>query len=125
MRKFTKRLASVYIASPSCGRERWAPTASNAAVDSSSFAPHWSLNVEQRSSSPATAAVVFFAMYFATVVWPTSMPSLRSSPWMRGPPCRIDGSVARIRGLSCPHPSGAPLVHLVPTVPPVRALRPR
>src|SRR4029077_6457479 len=25
-------------------------------------------------------------MYFATVVWPTSMPSLRSSPWMRGAP---------------------------------------
>jgi hypothetical protein len=23
------------------------------------------------------------AMYLATVVWPTSMPSLRSSPWMR------------------------------------------
>jgi hypothetical protein len=25
-------------------------------------------------------------MYFATVVCPTSMPSLRSSPWMRGAP---------------------------------------
>src|SRR3954447_22322750 len=30
------------------------------------------------------------AMYLATEVWPTSMPSLRSSPWMRGaPPERI------------------------------------
>src|SRR6266567_931001 len=26
------------------------------------------------------------AMYFATVVWPTSIPSLRSSPWIRGAP---------------------------------------
>src|SRR3954453_10875133 len=26
------------------------------------------------------------AMYLATEVWPTSMPSLRSSPWMRGAP---------------------------------------
>src|SRR6266404_6830832 len=26
------------------------------------------------------------AMYFATLVWPTSMPSLSSSPWMRGAP---------------------------------------
>src|SRR3954464_6198389 len=25
-------------------------------------------------------------MYLATEVWPTSMPSLRSSPWMRGAP---------------------------------------
>ena len=25
-----------------------------------------------------------FAMYFATVVCPTSMPSLSSSPWIRG-----------------------------------------
>ena len=25
-------------------------------------------------------------MYFATLVWPTSMPSLSSSPWMRGAP---------------------------------------
>src|SRR3954454_16137605 len=28
------------------------------------------------------------AMYLATEVWPTSMPSLRSSPWMRGAPQR-------------------------------------
>jgi hypothetical protein len=27
-----------------------------------------------------------FAMYFATVVCPTSMPSLSSSPWTRGAP---------------------------------------
>ena len=26
------------------------------------------------------------AMYFATLVWPASMPSLSSSPWMRGAP---------------------------------------
>src|SRR4051794_5064516 len=28
------------------------------------------------------------AMYLATEVWPTSMPSLSSSPWMRGAPQR-------------------------------------
>src|SRR3954453_16272283 len=28
-------------------------------------------------------------MYFATEVWPTSMPSLSSSPWMRGAPERV------------------------------------
>ena len=28
------------------------------------------------------------AMYLATEVWPISMPSLRSSPWIRGAPQR-------------------------------------
>src|SRR3954452_2278006 len=37
------------------------------------------------------------AMYLATEVWTTSMPSLRSSPWMRGaPPERIGKLIARI-----------------------------
>jgi hypothetical protein len=42
-------------------------------------------------------------MYFATVAWLTSMPSLRSSPWMRGAPhsglalfiCRIRSRTSR------------------------------
>jgi hypothetical protein len=29
---------------------------------------------------------LLFTMYFATVVCPTSMPSLSSSPWIRGAP---------------------------------------
>ena len=41
---------------------------------------------EERSSSPGTALAFRRAMYFATLVWPTSMPSLSSSPWMRGAP---------------------------------------
>src|SRR5438552_2064100 len=28
-------------------------------------------------------------MYFATVVWPTSMPSLSNSPWILGAPKRV------------------------------------
>ena len=39
------------------------------------------------------------AMYLATEVWPTSMPSLRSSPWMRGAPQR--GFARLISRISC------------------------
>src|SRR6478672_10183960 len=39
------------------------------------------------------------AMYLATQVWPTSMPSLRSSPWMRGAPQR--GFAMLISRISC------------------------
>src|SRR3954447_9851047 len=39
------------------------------------------------------------AMYVATEVWPTSMPSLRSSPWMRGAPQR--GFARVISRISC------------------------
>ena len=38
-------------------------------------------------------------MYFATEVWPTSIPSLRSSPWMRGAPQK--GFAKRISRISC------------------------
>jgi|ERR1700693_3345710 hypothetical protein len=37
-------------------------------------------------------------MYFATVAWLTSMPSLRSSPWIRGAPqSRLALRIRRIR----------------------------
>src|SRR6476646_3671020 len=39
------------------------------------------------------------AMYLATEVWPTSMPRLRSSPWMRGAPQR--GFARLISRISC------------------------
>jgi len=39
------------------------------------------------------------AMYLETEVWPTSMPSLRSSPWMRGAPQR--GFARLISRISC------------------------
>src|SRR5467141_967301 len=35
---------------------------------------------------PCDGGRLLFAMYFATVVCPTSMPSLSSSPWIRGAP---------------------------------------
>ena len=35
---------------------------------------------------PCDGPPLLRAMYFATLVWPTSMPSLSSSPWMRGAP---------------------------------------
>jgi hypothetical protein len=40
---------------------------------------------EGRSSSLASGRLLL-AMYFATVVWPTSIPSLSSSPCIRGAP---------------------------------------
>src|SRR3954451_2459100 len=39
------------------------------------------------------------AIYLATEVWPTSMPSLRSSPWMRGAPQK--GFAELISRISC------------------------
>jgi hypothetical protein len=39
------------------------------------------------------------AMYLATEVWPTSVPSLRSSPWMRGAPQK--GFAKLISRISC------------------------
>src|SRR3954453_1707827 len=38
-------------------------------------------------------------MYLATEVWPTSIPSLRSSPWMRGAPQK--GFARLISRISC------------------------
>jgi hypothetical protein len=35
---------------------------------------------------PCDGGFLFLAMYLATVVWPTSMPSLSSSPWILGAP---------------------------------------
>jgi hypothetical protein len=41
---------------------------------------------EETSSIPGSKAASPRAMYLATVVWPTLMPSLSSSPWIRGAP---------------------------------------
>jgi hypothetical protein len=38
------------------------------------------------TETPCDGALLFLAMYLATVVWPTSMPSLSSSPWILGAP---------------------------------------
>jgi hypothetical protein len=35
----------------------------------------------RRAPEPCDGGRRLFVMYFATVVWPTSMPSLRSLPW--------------------------------------------
>src|SRR4029077_15594174 len=35
---------------------------------------------------PCEGGALHRAIYLATLVWPTSTPSLRSSPWMRGAP---------------------------------------
>src|SRR5881398_243750 len=49
-------------------------------------------------------------MYLATVVCPTSMPSLRSSPWIRGAP--QSGFAILIRSMSIANPLwGAPRIH--------------
>src|SRR5436189_3177212 len=46
--------------------------------------------LRRRSSSPrhvlGDGGLADIDAYLATEVWPTSMPSLRSSPWMRGAP---------------------------------------
>src|SRR5262245_48261840 len=40
--------------------------------------------IAQKVFQPCDGGCLLLAMYFATVVCPTSMPSLSSSPWIRG-----------------------------------------
>ena len=55
--------------------------------------------VEEERSPALRRWAPMWAMYLATEVWPTSMPSLRSSPWMRGAPQR--GFARLISRINC------------------------
>ena len=57
---------------------------------------------EETSSSPVTVAACLLAMYFATVVWPTAIPSLSNSPWMRGAPQNGLAKLISQRAGECP-----------------------
>src|SRR5450631_2116384 len=56
---------------------------------------------------PWDGGLLRLAMYLATEVWPTSMPSLRSSPWILGAPqsglgsCLGSGGESRAGPLAC------------------------